>query len=255
MKLKPIAIALALQVIGAGSAFASDQFDKQLFDYWYVPKDINAEVSVNKQVYLYDSNGTGLGSGIRLNARWAIPRVPDNITFLLGYVDLKETTYDFPEYNPNNKHSQAIWEDMMNVAEGQPIRDGDRRMAGFPANPHKIVWKPRGIEFGAAFRLPVMETYEIGLRASAIYDLSPMPEITGITITNAKVKRNLAQSFGLSLHNNISKNFTVGIAYDRMMFTSYIEGDPQAWNEAGGKFFYGKRSYDTLGLIVSHRFF
>lgn len=245
MRLTPLILAMALP----GSALANEY--KAVTD-WLTPQAAVVESFAAKPVYLYDSKSSG-GTGLRLGARWAIPLIPDAITLRVNYLQLPSTKYDFPEYNENNPHSQAKFEDIFDAIEGRALRDGDRRRAGFPGHPFKMTWEPRGIEIGTDARLPMRNDWYLGVRIFYIYDLSSVPKLEGFSISNAKLKRSPAQSYGISLSKRVG-NLEAGVFYDRFMFTSYVTGDPQAWNEAGGNFLHGRRSHDSAGLSLGFLF-
>lgn len=245
MRLTLLIAAMALP----GSVLANEY--KTVTD-WLMPQAAVIESIAAKPGYLYDSKSSG-GMGHRLGARWAIPFVPaEAITFRVNYLQLPSTLYDFPVYNENNPHSQARPEDLFDGLEGRALRDGNRILAGFPEHEFKEIWEPRAVEMGIDARLPMRNDWYLGARIAYAYDLSSVPKIEGFSIANAKLKRNPAQSYGLALSKKLG-DFEAGIFYDRFVFSSYVTGDPQAWNEAGGNYLYGKRIYDAVGLSLNYR--
>lgn len=246
MRLTSLILAMALP----GTALANEY--KTVTD-WLTPQAAVIESIAANPVYLYDSKSSG-GMGYRFGARWAIPFVPaEAITFRGNWFQLPSTGYGFPDYNKNNPHSQAKNEDLFDAIEGRALRDGDRRKAGFPGHSFKMAWEPRGVEMGIDARLPMRNGLYLGVRIAYIIDLSSVPELEDFSIANAKLKRNPAQSYGLALSKKVG-DFEAGIFYDRFVLSSYVTGDAQAWNEAGGNYLYGRRSYDTAGLSLNYRF-
>jgi len=58
--------------------------------------------------------------------------------------------------------------------------------------------------------------------------------------------------YGITLTKTVSRDVSIGLNYDHAVLTSYVQGDPQPWNESG-RYLYGRRDYNMYGVSVNVR--
>ena len=220
---------------------------------WWKPKGFYADGLVGNTVYLYDADVETSGLGYRLGAKWGIPIFPDAVKIRAGNFDLPKASYSFPSYSESNKHSAYRLDDIFDLMSGDPVRDGDRRQAGFSDQPFRLDWEPSGIEIGPEYSLQFQNGLTLGTHASIVLDLSSMPKVEGFEIEDDNLKRRSSYAWGLTLTNRLDSNFDVGFAYDRYVLTSYVTGKPQAWNALGDAYLYGRRSYNIVGVSLNYK--
>jgi hypothetical protein len=246
MRLTPI-LATLLVVFPAVAFAAADP--EGVFE-GIKPKRVVVEVFEASPEFVFDNKSQSGGQGVRVGLLWQMPLAPDSFSIRGGYAVFPTTKYGYPVYSPDHKHSKSSLDDFFNFMGDKPVRNGNRTLYGYPKEEFDIIYEPHGFEFGVDASIPIAAQWALGARMSLFMDMSGVPEIHGFQIANAKLKRNTSAIYGITLTKTVSSDVSIGLNYDHAVLTSYVQGDPQPWNESG-RYLYGRRDYNMYGVSVN----
>jgi hypothetical protein len=252
MRIKPIVLSLVLSSLTAAGMAQEANFKPIPERNPWLPKGIYLDSMLGRGLYLYDSDVKMSGAGIRAGVIYPMPQTPELVNLRFGYFKLPGVEYKFPDYHPGNPHTTTNDSDFVNMLYGEPIRDGDRRMAGFPGGKFDAVWDVQGIEFGPQFLLPIGYRWIFGVRLSYVVDLSSPPNLSNFRIEDAKLHRRASIATGFTLSYQVTPDFDLGVGYERYVMRSSVTGKPQAWNSLGSEYLFGRRSYDIVSMSATY---